>query len=216
MINLKSVIPVEDASIVNDEMLNRIGQVTRAFHENLRLLGFDKILEQVATEIPDARNRLNYVARMTEQAADRVLNSVDLANPLQDAIAKEAVVLEAQWYKAINAPGSNLNNSALAKETISFIALANTNSITTKALLMDIMMAQDFQDLTGQVIQKITLLAHELEQELVQVLVDFSPLSANKDIASKLINGPQIDPESNKDALSTQAQVDNLLDTLGF
>ena len=77
----------------NDEMLNRIGHVTRTLHDSLQGLGFDKILEQVATEIPDTKERLNYVARMTEQAAERVLNATDLANPLQTKLANERTEL---------------------------------------------------------------------------------------------------------------------------
>jgi chemotaxis protein CheZ len=68
----------------HDEMLNRIGQVTRSLHENLKGLGFDKIIEQVSKDIPDACERLNYVSRMTEQSAERVLNATDAAIPLQD------------------------------------------------------------------------------------------------------------------------------------
>jgi len=216
MDHLKSVVPVEPPTIANDEMLHRIGQVTRTLHENLRVLGFDKILEQVASEIPDARDRLNYVARMTEQAAERVLNSVDLANPLQDEISHAAVALEQDWRAAMAATDASLNNALLINQTLAFIELANRHSVASKALLMDIMMAQDFQDLTGQVIKRITLLAHDLEQELVQVLIDFSPEPSQKGNDSKLINGPQINPDQQDDALSSQAQVDSLLDTLGF
>jgi chemotaxis protein CheZ len=216
MVTLKSDMPVDETLLTNDEMLSRIGQVTRTLHDNLRLLGFDKILEQVATEIPDARDRLNYVARMTEQAAERVLNSIDLANPLQDEITNSSVQIEKEWHKVIDASDLNLNQTELVNKTLNFIKIANKNSVATKALLIDIMMAQDFQDLTGQVINRITLLAHDLERELVQVLIDFSPASANKENDSKLINGPQINPEQSDDALSSQSQVDNLLDTLGF
>jgi chemotaxis protein CheZ len=81
---------------------------------------------------------------------------------------------------------------------------------------MDIMMAQDFQDLTGQVIKKITVLAQELEQQLVQVLVDFSPGMVKKETENQLLNGPQIDPENTADVVASQEQVDDLLDSLGF
>lgn len=53
--------------------------------------------------------------------------------------------------------------------------MVNTNSLETKAHLMDIMMAQDFQDLSGQVIKKVTELAQNLERQLVQLLVEYSP-----------------------------------------
>ena len=71
---LKNVIRIEGEAdgvqVQHDEMLQRIGLMTRNLHESLRGLGFDKLLEQAAQGIPHARDRLNYVARMTEQAAE--------------------------------------------------------------------------------------------------------------------------------------------------
>lgn len=199
----------------HDEMLARIGHVTRALHDNLRGLGFDKMLEQVASEIPDARDRLNYVARMTEQAAERVLNATDEATPLQTDMASAAVALEKRWREVMERPSLKSEYNAQVQETLEFLKLTDKNTAATKALLMDIMMAQDFQDLTGQVIKKITSLAQDLEKQLVQVLVDFSPQAAKKEDDS-LMNGPQIDPQNTVDVVASQEQVDDLLDSLGF
>jgi chemotaxis protein CheZ len=200
----------------HDEMLNRVGQVTRALHDSLSGLGFDKMLEQVAAEIPDARDRLNYVARMTEQAAERVLNATDEATPLQSELATEAANLKERWQIAIDKPSLKTEYNDVAQETLKFFELTDKNTAATKALLMDIMMAQDFQDLTGQVIKKITSLAQDLEKQLVQVLVDFSPASNKKEDTDSLLNGPQINPEAKVDVVSNQEQVDDLLDSLGF
>ena len=197
-------------------ILTRIGHVTRALHDNLGNLGFDKILEQVATDIPDARDRLNYVARMTEQAAVRVLNATDLANPLQDEMAKHAQDLKQSWTKTLTNPSLKSEYNAVAEQTLEFVAVTEKNTEETKALLMEIMMAQDFQDLTGQVIKRITALAQDIEQQLVQVLIDFSPEAVKKQSDSSLMNGPQIDPHNTQDVVATQAQVDDLLDSLGF
>lgn len=199
----------------HDEMLSRIGHVTRALHDNLSGLGFDKMLEQVASEIPDARDRLNYVARMTEQAAERVLNATDEATPLQTELSTEAARLGQQWQAILAAPSLKSEYNGVAQETLAFLALTEKNTAATKALLMDIMMAQDFQDLTGQVIKKITSLAQDLEKQLVQVLVDFSPPVHKKEDDS-LMNGPQIDPINTVDVVASQEQVDDLLDSLGF
>jgi len=94
--------------------------------------------------------------------------------------------------------------------------LSNKTTSETKALLMDIMMAQDFQDLTGQVIKKITHLAQELEHQLVQVLIDFSPAIEKKETNQSLMNGPQVNPNNAADIVASQEQVDDLLDSLGF
>lgn len=212
------------AGVSNDDMLNRIGHLTRVLHDNLSGLGLDKILEQVAQDIPDARDRLNYVARMTEQAAERVLNATDIAIPLQTELSTAAADLEGRWKDTLANPSLKTEYNQVADDTLAFLALTGKNTAETKALLMDIMMAQDFQDLTGQVIKKITGLAQEMEKQLVQLLVDFSPVVAKKDTdilkksgetASSLLNGPQIDPDA-VDVVASQEQVDDLLDSLGF
>jgi chemotaxis protein CheZ len=201
----------------NDEILNRVGHVTRLLHDSLQGLGLDKILEQVAQDIPDARDRLAYVARMTEQAAERVLNATDAATPLQTELANEATKLERRWKETLEKPSLKSEYNLIADETLSFLNLTSKNTSETKALLMDIMMAQDFQDLTGQVIKKITGLAQDLEKQLVQVLIDFSPTPSKKEVDTNamLMNGPQIDPSA-VDVVASQEQVDDLLDSLGF
>jgi len=199
----------------SDEMLNRIGQVTRALHDNLSGLGLDKLMEKVAVDIPDARDRLNYVARMTEQAAERVLNATDAAIPLQTELATEAGRLEVRWNQVMSVPSLKSDYTSVANETLAFLSMTSKNTTDTKALLMDIMMAQDFQDLTGQVIKKITSLAQDLEQQLVQLLIDYSPAVAKKEASPGLMNGPQIDPDA-VDVVASQEQVDDLLDSLGF
>jgi len=199
----------------SDEMLNRIGQVTRALHDNLSGLGLDKLMEKVAVDIPDARDRLNYVARMTEQAAEKVLNATDAAIPLQTELATEAGRLEVRWNQVMSVPSLKSDYTSVANETVAFLSMTSKNTTDTKALLMDIMMAQDFQDLTGQVIKKITSLAQDLEQQLVQLLIDYSPAVAKKEATPGLMNGPQIDPDA-VDVVASQEQVDDLLDSLGF
>ncbi|MFM9835439.1 MAG: protein phosphatase CheZ [Methylophilaceae bacterium] len=201
----------------NEDMLNRIGQLTRGLHESIRALGVDKMIEKAAHEIPDARERLNYVAKMTEQAAERVLNATDIANPLQDEIAKGAQALHEHWNAVLEIPSVKSEYNQAAQETMVFIQKTIENSNATKTQLMEIMMAQDFQDLTGQVIKKITELAQNLEQQLVQLLIDFSPATAKKESDNNsLMNGPQISPETSVNVVSNQAQVDDLLDSLGF
>ena len=201
----------------NEEMLNRIGHVTRSLHDSLRGLGFDKLLDQVAKDIPDARDRLNYVARMTEQAAERVLNATDEAIPLQTKLATDSIALQERWKEALSNASLKSEYNQVAEETLAFLAMTSQHTTATKALLMDIMMAQDFQDLTGQVIKKITSLAQDLERQLVQVLIDFSPATPKKELGvnAALLNGPQVDPEA-VDVVASQEQVDDLLADLGF
>lgn len=199
-----------------EDMISRIGHMTRTLHDSLSALGYDKVLEQVAQEIPDARDRLNYVARMTEQAAERVLNATDLATPLQSDLSDRAAALKLRWQEVMEKSALKSEYDSVVHETLDYLSLADKNTAETKSLLMDIMMAQDFQDLTGQVIKKITTLVQDLERQLVQVLVDFSPAVAKKEEQPSLLNGPQIDPNNTIDVVANQEQVDDLLDSLGF
>jgi chemotaxis protein CheZ len=216
--------PAAEANLAHDELLSRVGHMTRTLHDSLRGLGFDRMIANAAHEIPNARDRLNYVARMTEQAAQRVLNAIDAAAPLQDRIAAGAGVLAHDWRAAMEAPFSEEAYRAMGVRTLAHLERTSVAVEGTKQYLSDIMMAQDFQDLTGQVIKKVTELAHDLEQQLVQLLVDYSPAEARRDAAanaggatgSGLLNGPQINPIGNADVVADQSQVDDLLESLGF
>ncbi len=159
----------------HDEMLARVGQITRTLHDSLRELGFDKVLEKATADIPDVRERLNYVARMTEQAAQRVLNATDAAIPMQERIDAGADEILNGWQAAFKAPFSEANYRDMATMTMQCLADMRNDTSATKQQLLDIMMAQDFQDLTGQVIRKVTDLAHGMEQQLVQLLIDYAP-----------------------------------------
>lgn len=201
----------------HDEFLSRIGHMTRTLHESLRGLGLDKLIERAATEIPDARDRLDYVARLSEQAAQKVLNATDAASPLQDQIEQQAGTLQAACQAALDDPATtDAQWRAIAASAIAAAGATRAAAGGTKGHLMDIMMAQDFQDLTGQVITKVTTIAQHLEQQLVQMLVDFAPAEVKREFDNSLLNGPQIHPTGSADVVANQGQVDDLLDSLGF
>lgn len=204
----------------HDEVLSRIGHMTRALHENLRGLGLDKLIEKAASDIPDARDRLDYVARLSEDAAKKVLDATDAAGPLQDRIDSDAAALSDSWKALLSTTTYAAQGDgawrALAERTVASLEQSRVSAGATKAHLMDIMMAQDFQDLTGQVIKRITGIAQNLEKQLVQVLVDFAPEEIKRELDNGLLNGPQINPTGKSDVVADQEQVDDLLDSLGF
>ena len=215
-----SAVPTDGAPVdmgTHDEFMSRIGHMTRALHESLRGLGLDKLIEKAATDIPDARDRLDYVARLSEQAAQKVLNATDAAGPLQDRIEADAVTAAARLQTMLDTPATtDAEWRAMATQMMATMQQSRAGATATKAHLMDIMMAQDFQDLTGQVITKVTTIAQNLEQQLVQMLVDFAPAEVKREYDNGLLNGPQINPTGNSDVVSNQGQVDDLLDSLGF
>ena len=196
------------AAATDDELLSRVGQIARTLHDNLRALGLDKVIQNAARDIPDVRERLNYVVSMTEQAAQRVLNATDMTIPLQEQIIAQCgtALRECDTAECRAVPGHEKITLALQQ--------INANADISKQQLIDIMMAQDFQDLTGQVIRRITELAHNLETQLVQLLLDYAPVELRKE-TSGLLNGPQINPHA-EDVVSDQGQVDDLLSSLGF
>ena len=200
----------------HEEVLSRIGHMTRALHESLRGLGLDKLIEKAASDIPDARDRLDYVARLSEQAAKRVLDATDAAGPVQDAIETRSGELSASWQALLEKGASEPEWRALAQRTVAGLDESRAGAVATRAQLMDIMMAQDFQDLTGQVIGRITGIAQNLEKQLVQVLIDFAPSEIRRELDNGLLNGPQINPEGKSEVVADQGQVDDLLDSLGF
>ncbi|PKO57990.1 MAG: protein phosphatase CheZ, partial [Betaproteobacteria bacterium HGW-Betaproteobacteria-19] len=148
--------PVEEPKSENaDAVFTRIGQMTRQVHDTLRELGFDSAMQEMVQAIPDARQRLTYIAQMTEQAASRVLNATDIAKPIQDKVEADAVVLRAKWERLYANELSIEEFKILAGETRGFLGGVVDSSRATNAQLLEIMMAQDFQDLTGQVIKKV-------------------------------------------------------------
>jgi chemotaxis protein CheZ len=213
---LDKALPQDAAHGGHDEVLARVGQMTRGLHDSLRELGFDKLIERAAHEMPNARDRLSYVARMTEQAAQRVLNATEVATPLQEKIGAGAGDIAGEWRSALHAPFSEQRYRAMAERTLAYLEQTGNDANATKQQLLSIMMAQDFQDLTGQVIKKVTELAHGIEQQLVQLLIDYAPPELRRDSGSGLLNGPQINPTGNPDVMADQEQVDDLLESLGF
>lgn len=212
----------------SDELIQRIGQVTRMLRDSMRELGLDKEIEKAAQAIPDARDRLGYIASMTEQAAERALNAVDRAQPLQDALAKGAADLDKRWQEWFANPLELDEAKALVQETRGYLVEVPKHAQATQAELMEILMAQDFQDLTGQVIKKMMEVIREIEHQLVQVLIDSVPDGAEQAVlkrlaeaeweenkAPQLLNGPQIKPTPG-DAVANQDQVDDMLAQLGF
>jgi len=198
------------------QVFNRIGVMTRQVHDTLRALSGDDALKDAVDAIPDARQRLNYIAVMTEQAASRVLNATDIAKPLQDKVSSDAARLQGQWDKLFANQLSVTDFKALAGDTRKFLGDVRTSSQVTNEQLMEIMMAQDFQDLTGQVIKKVLDLAQTLETELLQLLIEVTPPGKRVPKSEGLMNGPVVNSTGRDDVVTSQEQVDDLLDSLGF
>ena len=206
----------------SDDVIQRIGHLTRMLRESMKDLGLEQQIEQAAQAIPDASERLRYVASMTEKAAERSLNAVERAQPTQDKLESDSQSLSIRWASLSN-QDDPMSDGQLVTDTRQFLATEVPTQVgTAQKELMEVMMAQDFQDLTGQVIKKMMDVIQTIERELVQVLMSSVPditegvkLTDQRDEHARLRNGPQMDKEKT-DVVSGQDQVDDLLDELGF
>ena len=198
-----------------EQLLNRIGQLTRQMREGMRELGLDKGLARAAEAIPDARDRLHYVAQMTERAAERALNAIDVAQPIQEELSRQAQGLSQRWDGWFASPVALDEARELVTDTRAYLVEVPEQARATHAQLTEIMMAQDFQDLTGQVIKKMMDVIKDMETQLLQLLVDNAPLEKRQEVNIGLLNGPQI-KLGNTDVVDDQGQVDDLLASLGF
>ena len=202
---------------MDEPFYSQIGHLTRKLHDTLHDLGLDKSLEKVLDNtIPDARDRLAYVATLTEKAAVRVLNATDLAKPLQEKMDAGATQLSGQWDRLLKNELSIDDFKRLVDDTRGFLGSVPQHTKVTNDQLLEIMMAQDFHDLTGQVIKKIVEMAKEMENQLLFLLVQNSSPEKKAEVESGLLNGPVVNPAGRTDIVTSQAQVDDLLESLGF
>ncbi|HEY0209309.1 protein phosphatase CheZ [Acerihabitans sp.] len=198
------------------DIISRIGQLTRMLRDSLKELGLDQAIAQAAEAIPDARDRLDYVVQMTAQAAERALNCVEAAQPRQTALERGAKGLTTRWDQWFDSPIELSDARELVTDTRQYLTEVPGHTAFTHAQLLEIMMAQDFQDLTGQVIKRMMDVIQEIEKQLLMVLLENMPEpSPGKRASGGLLNGPQLD-HSVDGVVANQGQVDDLLDSLGF
>jgi chemotaxis protein CheZ len=193
----------------SEEVYQQIGTITRLLHDTMQQLGVMPKLQTATEGIPDARSRLTYIATKTADAANKVLNSVDRAKAEHGAIADAtramAAAIVADPVKAV-ASGAVLN----------FVQDIEARTAGIDNHLTDIMMAQDFHDLTGQVVAKVVTLANELEDSLVKLLVQVVPADKREKVDPNVLNGPVVNAEGRTDVVTNQGEVDDLLASLGF
>ena len=137
------------------DIIVRIGSLTRMLRDSLRELGLDQAIAEAAEAIPDARDRLDYVVQMTAQAAERALNCVELAQPHQNKLESGAKALNGRWDAWFENPIELGDARELVTDTRSYLSGVPSHTSFTNAQLLEIMMAQDFQDITGQRISKV-------------------------------------------------------------
>ena len=193
----------------------KIGVLTRQLHNSLNELGFADRLRGSMGELPDAQSRLSYIARLTGDAADQVLSQVEVTQAQQDALAERTRSMRAELIEdpvATVAKGRYMN----------YLQEVEASTQQTGSHLTEIMMAQDFHDLTGQVIARVVALAADLESQLLELLIQTSqassdtPALAPAQPSQSKLAGPVVDPDKTPDVVTSQSQADDLLASLGF
>ena len=196
-------------SPVSPEVFQQIGAITRLLHDTLQQVGVMPQLQVAAVGLPDARSRLTYIASKTAEAANKVLNSVDQAK------AEHAAIRTATRDMA-RAIVANPVRAVASGAVLNFVQDTEARTARIDTHLTDIMLAQDYHDLTGQVVAKVVKLASDLEDSLVKLLVQVVPAEQRDKVDRSALNGPVVDAEGRTDIVNNQGEVDDLLASLGF
>ena len=191
------------------EVFMQLGALTRTLHDTLEQLGVMPKLQIASDGLFDARSRLNYIATKTAAAAEKVLNSVDQAKLEHARIAKETRLLAASL-------SANPVKALASGAVMNFVGDVEAATARIDGHLTDIMMAQDFHDLTGQVVAKVVTLANDLEDSLVKLLLQVAPPGQLDKVDTAALQGPVVNAEGRTDVVTNQGEVDDLLASLGF
>ncbi|GGP99739.1 protein phosphatase CheZ [Shewanella ulleungensis] len=209
------------ATPLQRELFEEVGKLTRQLHSALKDFQVDNRLSELAnTEIPDAKERLNYVIDMTEQAANKTMDAVEECLPLADTIISNIQSVTPMWDKLMRRDIELGEFKSLCHDVQQFMSNSEHDSNRLRELLNQILMAQDFQDLTGQMIRRVIELVREVESNLVSMLTVFGEhttesLPAVKDNKIEA-EGPIMNAELREDVVTGQDEVDDLLSSLGF
>lgn len=194
------------------DIFQKLGGITRQLHDALNELGYTPKLQGAVEELPDARTRLQYIARLTGEAAEKVLNLVDEAKADQSDMTRKARELDDTIARV---PGLSAAMPELRQMAQAIVQASDRND----ARLTEIMLAQDFHDLTGQVVARVVQVASTIEEQLLALLLESAPAGKSGQdhvLTAASLQGPVIESEGRTDVVTDQAQVDDLLASLGF
>jgi len=208
---------------INSELFAEIGKLTRQLHDSLNNFQLDSRLNDLATaDIPDAKERLNYVIARTEEAANKTMDAVESIFPVVDTIQQQIKAVNPLWHKLMHNKLELTEFKSLCVDIDLLLKTTDKESVRMHELMTDVLMAQDFQDLTGQVIRKVIELVREVEDSLIGMLTAFgisteSSLEPSQPkVGDNLVEGPIVNSAERDDVVADQDDVDDLLSSLGF
>jgi chemotaxis protein CheZ len=208
------------------DVFDKVGELTRELHQSLLDFYNDsRLVDITSEEIPDAQERLQNVIKMTDDAANKTMDSIDTCMPLLDGLADEIDAIKPNWDALMTRKLALQDFKSLCHKIDAMIVFSSSSASSLRSSLTDILMAQDFQDLTGQMIRRVITLVEEIETKLVSILqvCNQEVESTESKKETKSINAPDISAEgpiinaaSRADAVNGQDDVDDLLSSLGF
>lgn len=203
------------------QLFQEVGKLTRELHEALSNFNVDSRLVDLAeNDIPNTRDRLNYVITTTEDAAHKTLGHIDQTMPLAQELRQTAEKIDESWQRFRKKEMTAEEFRQLVKEIEAYLPAVKSHADQVHANLSEMMLAQGFQDLTGQVIRQVISLVEEVEDSLVQ-LVKVAGKHQQDNKTQKQTDpikaeGPQINAKDNPNVVNDQDDVDDLLSSLGF
>ncbi|GIU50658.1 protein phosphatase CheZ [Shewanella sairae] len=211
----------EIAAPLQKDLFDEVGRLTRQLHSAISDFQFDtRLVELANTEIPDAKERLTYVIDMTEQAANKTMDAVEECLPLASELNDNIQAIKPAWDKLMRRELPLTEFKALCHDIQEFVDRSESDASRVKELLNQILLAQDFQDLTGQMIRRVIELVREVESSLVSMLTVFGEQPASSADDKPKVNveaeGPIMNAEHRQDVVTGQDEVDDLLSSLGF
>ena len=209
------------ADLRETHLFNEVGRLTRQLHDTMESFSLDcKIAAMAEHEIPDAKERLHYVIAMTEQAANQTLTVVENLLPVSEELGCQAEDLSAKWGRFLDREMPFEEFKAMSHEISRHFEYSKISLDNIHSGLNDILMAQGFQDITGQIIRRVIDLVQDLESSMVKVISISSrkPSPSQASVAHKDLPGPVVPgiDDKNGDVAGNQVDVDDLLSSLGF
>jgi chemotaxis protein CheZ len=205
-----------------NDLFNEVGKLTRDLHEALSNFSVDPRLVDLAEhDIPDTRDRLNFVIETTEEAAHKTLGFIDETLPLASELKKTADDIEQSWHRFRMREMNAEEFRELSKEIEAYLPSVKSNTDQIHKNLSDMTLAQGFQDLTGQVIRQVITLVEEVEDNLVRLVKIAGQHQTEVKKDDKVVDpikaeGPQINAQDKANVVNNQDEVDDLLSSLGF
>ena len=198
-------------------LFQEIGKLTRDLHDTLRSFETDLSFSELAEkEMPDATTRLNYVIEQTSDAANNTLNVVEKYIPVCESKEKESINLYDDWARFMDKKMSVDEFRELAKNIKDYLAENGSIYSDIKSGMNEIILAQGFQDITGQIIKKVINLVTNVEENLIRVIKITGDTSQKERVKDNDLEGPQVPEIQSSDAVHGQDEVDDLLSSLGF